>query len=420
VTRALRLALALLLAAASLPAAAQERPTVLVTPLGSTKSFRVALQTFADRSAQQGRGLPERLRHGIASGLEYSDVFQLVDPAAFLGAATTDSLEGDPPLCSDWTPIGADALVQGEVESGPAQLAVRFHVWDTVRCQLLLRKRYAQEASADPDATAKRIADDIVAAFIGVRGVASTQIAFVSDRSGNSEIWLMDADGGSPRRQTSHGSINNFPGWSPGGDRIVFTSYRHRNRPHLFSVVPGDGAPRLFFSRLGPELQQYRGVFDPSGERLAVVMSNGGSADIYTVGRDGRGLRQLTRDHAIDVSPSWSPDGSEIAFVSDRTGSPQIYLMAADGGNVRRLTYNGSYNTNPAWSPDGGWIAYESRVGGQLDIWLIDPQRGTNVPLVQHERSDEGPSWAPNSLKLAFSSSRRGRRDVYVFDLGSD
>ncbi len=419
-TRVRRFALSLLAAAAALPAAAQERPTVVVTPLGSARSFRVALQSFADRSPAPARSLPERLRQGIADGLEYSDVFQLLDPAAFLGPTTTPSLEGDPPVCSDWTPIGADALVQGEVERGAEQLAVRFHVWDTTRCQLLLRKRYAQEAGISPDGVARRIADDIVAAFVGVRGVSATEMAFVSDRGGNSEIYVMDANGGNVRRTTSIGSINNFPGWSPGGDRIVFTSYRHRNRPFLFSVTPGNGQPRLFLSRLAPELQQYRGVFDPSGERLAVVMSDRGAAEIYTVGRDGRQLRQLTHDRAIDVSPTWSPDGSRIAFVSDRTGSPQIYVMEADGGNAQRLTFNGSYNTSPTWSPDGSWIAYESRVAGQLDIWLIDPDRGTNVPLVTHPRNDEGPTWAPNGLKLAFSSSRRGRHDIYVFDLGSE
>jgi TolB protein len=420
VTRVLCLALSLL-AAAALPAAAQEeRPTVVVTPGQSTRSFRVALQSFADRSPAPARALPDRLRQGIAAGLEYSDVFQLLDPAAFLGPATTASLEGDPPLCSDWTQVGADALVQGEIEKGAEQLAVRLHVWDTARCQLLLRKRYSQEPRLETDGLARRIADDIVAAFTGVRGVSATEIAFVSDRGGNSEIYVMNADGSDVRRATSVGSINNFPGWAPGGDRIVFTSYRHRNRPFLWSVAPGDGPARLLFSRLAPELQQYRGVFDPSGQRLALVMSNGTAADIYTVTRDGRQLRQLTRDRAIDVSPSWSPDGSRIAFVSDRTGVPQVYRMDADGGNVERLTWNGSYNTNPTWSPDGSWIAYESRVGGQLDLWLIDPERGTNVPVVTHERNDEGPTWAPNGLKLAFSSTRRGRHDLYTYDLGSE
>jgi len=55
------------------------------------------------------------------------------------------------------------------------------------------------------------------------------------------------------------------------------------------------------------------------------------NAEIYTLGDDGT-LTRLTRNDAIDTSPSWSPTGREISFTSDRSGSPQIYLMDAEGG----------------------------------------------------------------------------------------
>jgi TolB protein len=265
---------------------------------------------------------------------------------------------------------------------------------------------------------AKRIADDVVEAFIGVRGVASTEIAFVSTRGGNREIYVMDADGANARPATANGSINNFPSWSPKGDSLVYTSYRSGQRPLLYISSRGRGRAGRMLERLDSGRPQYRGVFDPTGSRLAVVMSVSGAAEIFTAQPDGRRLRRLTSNRAIDVSPSWSPDGKRIAFVSDRTGSPQIYVMDADGGNARRLSFEGTYNTGPAWSPDGHWIAYESRLEGQFDIWLIDPEGSANVPLVSHPRSDESPTWAPNARKLAFSSTRRGREEIYVIDVG--
>jgi TolB protein len=323
-------------------------------------------------------------------------------------------------VCSDWTQIGADALVEGEL-SADTELSVEFRVWDTARCARLARKRYRQPVGDDPNQVARRIADDVVAAFIGIRGVAGTELAFVSNRSGNPEIYVMGADGSNQRAATANRSINNFPSWSPDGDSIVYTSYRFQNRPLLYVSTRGRGRAGRLLGRLDGLRSEYRGVFAPHGDKLAVVMSDPGEAtDIYAVRPDGSGLRRLTRDRAIEVSPSWSPDGERVAFVSDRSGSPQVFVMDADGSNARRLTYQGSYNTHPEWSPDGQWIAYESRVGGQFDIWLIDPDGAVSVPLITHPRSDESPSWAPNSRKLAFSSRRRGRADIYVVDVNGE
>jgi len=407
--------LALALAAATGSARAADRPPVVITD-PSAKTFRAAIQSFMPR-VPPAAGHAGELVSAVESGLLFSDLFSVVDPRAFLDATQSPPLDAGPPLvCSNWRQIGSDALVQGEVDGAPDALRVEFQVYDVSRgCLRLLRKRYKGTA-ADVARMGRAIADDIVGAFTGTPGVADTEIAFVSNRSGAKEIHVMNADGSGLRSATRNGSINSFPNWSPDGNTIVYTSYRYRNRPSLFLLTRGSTSPGRILRNVNGN-SVYRGVFDRSGERLAVVMSMDGAAEIYSADRRGGGLTRLTRNRAIDIGPSWSPDGRQIAFVSDRAGAPQIYLMNADGSDQRRLTFNGTYNTTPAWSPDGRWIAYESRVGGQFDIWLIDPDGRTNVPLVTHPRSDEGPTWSPDSRKLAFSSTRRGRADVYVVDV---
>jgi len=401
-------------------AAAQDRPSVVIDP-GQARTYGVAVQRFADTSTSPAAGRADAFREQIVRGLEYSSVFRSIDVKAFLGPATTASLDEDQGVvCSDWSSIGADALVEGTLMNDGTQLAVEFRAWDTTRCSKLLRKRYTQPAQAEIAPLAHRIADDIVAAFIGVRSVSATEIAFVSSRSGHPEICVMNADGSNARAATANKSINTFPNWSPSGDSILYTSYRFANRPLLFVSTRGRGKPGRVLPRLGDRTGIYRGVFAPTGPKLAVVMSAGEASEIFSVDLDGSDLERLTNNRAIDVSPSWSPDASRIAFVSDRSGTPQVYVMNADGSDQRRLTFQGSYNSNPAWSPDGRWIAYETRLDGQFDIWLIDPTGATNVPLVSNPRNDEGPTWAPNGRKLAFSSTRRGRADIYVIDLSGD
>jgi TolB protein len=397
---------------------AQGRPAVIVDP-GKRQVFKAAIQRFADLSKLKADGRSEDFRSALSDALEFSSVFERIDPKAFLGPDQTADFESRRSLqCVDWTTVGADAFVEGTLEVGDRQFSVEFRIWDTGRCQRLLRKRYRQDVGLDPTSLARRIADDVVEAFIGVRGVSASEIAFVSDRSGSKEIYLMDADGSRQRAVTANRSINNFPSWSPDGKSIAFTSYRHRNQPNIFVSTRGQGKPQRLLTGLRREQSQYRAVFGPDGNTLAVVMSDGNPSELYSVKMSTRKYKRLTKNRSIDVSPVWSPNGKRLAYVSDRTGSPQIYIMNADGSDSRRITFNGNYNTGPTWSPDGKWIAYETRVGGQFDVWLIDPEGRTNVPLVTHPRSDEAPAWAPNSRMLAFSSTRRGLADIYVIDVG--
>ena len=182
--------------------ARSDNPVVVVTP-GSARSFKVAAQSFADRSLTPDPGRVKRLRAELGRALEFSSVFEMLSPKAFLGPDATVSMSDDRVVCSDWTQIGADALVQGEIRAD-SDLRVEFQVWDTTRCKPVASKRYRLPAGSDVSLLARRIADDIVEAFIGLRGVASTEIAFVSKRTGAAEIFVMGAEGSHQRPATSN------------------------------------------------------------------------------------------------------------------------------------------------------------------------------------------------------------------------
>jgi len=411
--------LVLALLAAPQLAAAADGARIDITGGRRDKTYRAAIQHFAAKGgkAEQLAGVVHK---AVEQGLDFSGLFSRIDEGAFLESTQSPFLDGAPaPNCPNWRQISADALVQGEVEAAPEGVRATFRLYDVSRgCLALVRGKRFTGRNEDARRVGKAIADEIVGAFTGQRGVSDTELAFVSNRGGSKEIWVMDADGTSARAATRNRSLSSFPDWDPAGQSVVYTSYRHRNRPSLFMVARGPNSPGRILAGLNGGKPIYRGVFDRSGRRLAIVMSADGNTELFTVERSGGGLRRLTKNGSIDVSPSWSPDGSRLAFVSDRTGAPQVYVMNADGSNQRRLTFQGNYNTSPAWSPDGRWIAYETQVGGQFDIWLIDPEGQSNVPLVTHGRTDEHPTWSPDSRKVAFQSTRRGRADIWVMDVG--
>jgi TolB protein len=396
-----------------------ERPVVEITP-GRARAFRAAVQRFADKATPPNARRAQDLRASIGDALDFTGVLLPLDPAAYLGPEQSEALSNRGRSdCGDWTQSGADALVEGEIHNEGALLVIEFAVWDTARCVRLMRSSLRRPRTEAPR-LARNVGDAIVGAFTGTPGASATEIAFVSTRTGHSEIFVMDASGANPRPATKSQSIKAFPNWLPDGQGILYSSYTRQGNPGLFVTSRGQARPGPILTDAIPGAPQYRGVFDPSGDYLALVASVQESTHIFRVRREGLKVLQLTRGRSIEVSPSWSPDGQQIAFVSDRTGAPQIYIMDRDGGNVRRLTYQGVYNTSPAWSPDGRWIAYETRVNGQFDIWLIDPSGEVNLPLVVHGRTDEDPTWSPDSRKLAFSSKRRGRADIYLMDVNGE
>jgi TolB protein len=416
--RALLLMILLASTIAPATALAQDAP-IVVTP-GESRAFHAAVQEFRDDAAPADPTRAAELRRLVGEGMTFSSVLVPLEDAAFLGEMkTTELSDGLRTDCADWTAGGADALVEGVIGSKGQELVVRYQVWDTARC-VRMGKGELRRPHNDMIRMAKLLADEVVAAFTGLAGVAGTEIAFISDRTGAREVWVMDADGGRQRKTTAGASIKAFPDWMPDGEAILYTSYQDGVLPGLYLTSRGAYRPGPLLTKILPGLPKYRGVFSPDGKQLALVTSFDGSAEIYRVNRNGSKKVRLTRSEAIDISPAWAPDAQQLAFVSDRSGAPQVYLVDPDGTGLRRLTFNGTYNTSPAWSPDGRWIAYETRIGNHFDIWLIDPSGEINIPLVSHRRNDEFPAWSADSRKLAFASTRRGASDIYVVDVNGE
>jgi Tol biopolymer transport system component len=151
--------------------------------------------------------------------------------------------------------------------------------------------------------------------------VTKGRIAFTSDRDGNDEIYVMNADGSDQTRLTSYWAFDDQAAWSPDGANIAFTYSDSDSLDSLDSLDLLDSLLDIQF-------------------------------DIYVMNADDSDLTNLTNSAAYDYSPAWSPDGAKIAFTSYRDGNPEIYVMNADGSGQTRLTNNSADDWLAAWSPE--------------------------------------------------------------------
>ena len=308
-----------------------------------------------------------------------------------------------------WKMAGAKLLVKsGFSVTAPDRLTVELRLHDVLQEKLLASKRFTG-SSKEARKMAHAFSDEILRIMTGEAGPFTGKIAFVSKRSGNKEIYLMDYDGRNVQQLTKNRSINLNPDFFPNGRELIYTTYKNRN-PDLYRREITTGAEAKVSAQRGLNVTA---AVAPSGDRIALAMSKDGHSQLYLITPQGKQLARLTNSPALEVSPAWSPDGKRIAFVSDRLGRPQIFVMDADGTNVRRLTTSGSYNVEPRWAPKGGRIAYCRQMGGGFQIFVMNSDGGESSQLTS-EGSNEHPRWSPDGRFITFSSKRGWKEGLYV------
>jgi TolB protein len=181
--------------------------------------------------------------------------------------------------------------------------------------------------------------------FTPVWSPDGTRIAFSSSRDNNFEIYVVNRDGSNMRRLTNSPGADITPTWSPTGTQIAFTSDRS-GTPQIY-VVGVDG---LGLRQLTHESKADRATWSPAPyNEIAYAASTGPGNDIKVLELATGVVRQLTFGEGTNESPCFSPNGRHIAFSSTRAGKTEIFTMARDGKDLRQITRTGA-NAYPNWS----------------------------------------------------------------------
>jgi Tol biopolymer transport system component len=263
--------------------------------------------------------------------------------------------------------------------------------------------------------TGLRLAQGTVVTF--TTGGGAGQIAFVSNRTGKAQIFVMAPDGTRPTQLTYDTAGAGGPSWSADGTRMSFV--RHGN---LYVMnADGTGVVHLFTD------QQSDGAatWSPDGTRLAFerCCDRLGYSQIYLVNSDGTGLVRLTTDPRFHEWPAWSPDGSKIAYhgfagVAAGQQYPDIYVINVDGTGLTDLTPNSpTQDMYPAWSPDGHKIAFASHRSGGMQIFVMNAD-GTGVLNLTNDSTAVvlNPTWSPSGLRIAFMGHANGNEEIFVMN----
>lgn len=256
-------------------------------------------------------------------------------------------------------------------------------------------------------------------------GGGAGMLAFVSERTGQPQIWLLDIPSGEESQLTKINGGACQPDWSPDGTEIVFTSPCASKR----SRYPGSN---LYVIEVGTQLirpltASLEGDFDPAwspdGNWIAYTSLINGQMQLMKLRVGERSSIRLSDGAYDDSDPAWSPDGDQLVFVRIRSVN-QIWLMGDDGSDPVQFSVSGLIdNSNPAWYPDQNLILYSQVLGlgspskqlfgmrledlGKSEEYPILPSTRLNyIPLMDNVAISEDGFW------LAF--------DYWYFDVLSD
>jgi TolB protein len=340
--------------------------------------------------------------------LEFSGYFKMLDRGSFLHDPQKSGITRTTINFQNWTMVGAELLITGGLRMEGGQLVSELRLFDTFKSKLLIGKRYRGKVE-DRREVVKRFCAEVLLVLTGHAGFFDSQLAFVSNGTGNKEIFKCDFDGKNVRQVTKKRSITSFPAWSSNGRHLAFTSY---DRGPVQIIIKD--LKTMAESRVRYKGVQISPAWVPNRFELTATLSRGGDQEIYLLTGKGKMIKRLTNSRGIDVDATWSPDGKKIAFVSKRSGRPQIYIKEINTGRVQRLTFEGNYNTQPCWSPKGNMIAYSSMAQGEINIFVMDIERNDPIQLTFNQRDNEAPSWSPDGSLIAFSTTREGNSRIYV------
>jgi TolB protein len=350
----------------------------------------------------------QELHQTLAADLKYSRIFEEL-PKSFYSYIRP--LNPDNIFFKDWESISAKILFVGEIADGDGNDVVfEGKVYDVKAGRGIFGKRYSTDRSLLRYA-AHRMADELLRMW-GELPIFTSKIVFNSNRDGNWELYMMDYDGHNQTRLTFNKIQDYMPAWSADGQKIAYTSYQGE-KAILYILEVYEGKRHEVYS----QGTSFAPNFSPDGKKLVFCsQEEGGNSEIYVADSNGKNVRRLTFNKAIDTAPSWSPTSRQVTFTSDRGGTPQIYIMDAEGSNVTRVSFGGTYHDAPVWSSQGDNIAYVSRVNQIFDLYVLNLRTKQIIKLTEGNARNESPCWSPDGRHLIFSSNLNGTQQLYTID----
>lgn len=399
--------------------------TVCILFAASHVEGRVYLDVFGQSSKKitigtppfKGETAPATTRSGMKQlldrGLDLSGFF-IVAPSSVIDAELrSEGTDRKDIRFEGWRSLGVDLICKGNLQQNADGLSLEASLYDSSDGMLLFAKKY-KGGPEEWRRIVNRLADDIVLAVTGERGIMSSKILFISGGGRSRDVYISSLDGSEVRRLTSYNRLMVSPALSPDGRYLAFTSYKE-GTPHLY-VIDVQRGRDVYVNR---EEGMKNGVTWVDSKRITYARISGKYSTIYCDNVETRDHRVILRKDGILTSPSFTKDGKKMVFVSDMYGTPQIFSKDMESGDIRRLSRSGGYNTSPVVSPRGDLIAFVSKINGSFEICVMKID-GSEQRVLTNGGINDSPRFSSCGRYIIYSLNNGGKGTIRLMLLNGD
>jgi TolB protein len=246
------------------------------------------------------------------------------------------------------------------------------------------------------------------------------RLGFARHETGGVHIWQYTVEidrASTPVRVTKRNAPDYNGVFSPDGRRLLLVlnnlSGTQGNLDIAVVNVDGTGLETVARDLKGVSHQDWP-AWSPDGQRFAFSSTHQGNQEIYTAAADGSDVIRVTQSPGIDAHPCWASDGGALVFSTDRWGGLELARVKPNGTGLTRLTRSPGLDDYPACSPDGSQIAFVSNRDGQFEVYVAKADGSERVNVTRHPRRDSFPTWTPDGRGVTFVSDRDGGCEVYT------
>ncbi len=216
------------------------------------------------------------------------------------------------------------------------------------------------------------------------------RLAYVSfEDKQRSAIYIQDTRDGSRRKLISRGGINGAPAWSPDGKRLaVVLSHTGNSEIFVIDAQSGNAAQITRNASIDTEPAWV------DNETLVFTSDRSGSPQIYEVPASGGRANRITFEGRYNASPSVSVDGNTIAMVHSEDGLYRIAVIDRPTGLMSIIT-DGNLDESPSFAPNGSMILYASESDGKGVLGAVSVDGSVKQRITLTEGDVREPSWSP-------------------------
>jgi TolB protein len=217
------------------------------------------------------------------------------------------------------------------------------------------------------------------------------ELAYVSFESRKPVVWVHDIASGKRRILANFKGSNSAPAWSPDGEKLAVVLSKDDDNSQIYIVNKNGGESQRLMVSQSIDTEP---IFSADGNFIYFVSDRSGSPQIYRIPTIGGNAQRITFVGNFNISPSISPDGKWLSYISRVAGAYKLHVMDLSNNKVMALT--DSYaDKRPTFAPNGKNILYSTESLGSEVLMTTTLDGKTRSRLVPQASKIQEPSWGP-------------------------